>query len=566
MKAGKIATLTLVLILTAVAGAVFFVADGVWFQRMHPMGRWLAVCGLLAIGFSLVLVPLGIALDRTIVALQQSMLALSAQPQDAASMPQGQDHACSPKQRQDAVGVIAGPDAGGGLYAARWLGPLTRSCLGAAEMFRRREKELRGHLRDQEIRQRVGEAELGQLKAVLHSLRDAVLVTDPFDEIIFLNRAAADILGPDAGGGVQPLDIEQSVRQPIDRIVRDQRLCRMIIDAREAANAQPQAKLQAQLQDAASSRWPLRASMPLGVATHIEHELHPARIANGEAQPQDMASMPLRASRLYDVTLACVENHKRQVGAVVTILHDLTRERELSQMKSDFVSKASHELRTPLSSIRAYVEMLVDGEAADEAARDEFYKVIQNETERLGRMIDNMLNISRIEAGIVQIDRVSVDMKKLIARAVESLEPQAGERRISLHARPVEVDLGVEGDADMLYQVVLNLVSNAVKYTPEGGRVTISADSDNLTRSVVVTVADTGLGIPPDAMPRLFDKFYRVEHMKRMAKGTGLGLNLCKHIVETVHHGQIGVESTLGMGSKFWFSIPMRYAGSQAAA
>jgi two-component system phosphate regulon sensor histidine kinase PhoR len=511
VKAGKIATMILVLMLTAMAGAVsWFAAENAWIQNLHPVGRWSAVFGLIAISLTLVLVPLGMALDRTIEALQQSMLAL-AQGQESTS--------------------ISGP---------RWLRPLTRSCLATAETFRTREKELRGQFRDQEIRQRVCEAELGQLRAVLNSLRDLVVVTDPFDEIIFINRAAAEVLD---------LDLEQAIRQPIDRVVSDQKLCKMVVEAREACSAtDPRSGV-----DTASG---MGGGSGCGAATHVEHELHAPRLDKGARG----------SARLYDVTLACVENHKRQVGAVVTILHDLTRERELSQMKSDFVSKASHELRTPLSSIRAYVEMLVDGEAADEKARHEFYKVIQNETERLGRMIDNMLNISRIEAGIVQIDRVSVDMKKLIARAVESLTPQADERRISLHARPVEVDLGVEGDADMLYQVVLNLVSNAVKYTPEGGRVTISADSDNLTRSVVVTVADTGLGIPPDAMPRLFDKFYRVEHMKRMAKGTGLGLNLCKHIVETVHHGQIGVESTLGMGSKFWFSIPMRYAGSQAAA
>ena len=119
---------------------------------------------------------------------------------------------------------------------------------------------------------------------------------------------------------------------------------------------------------------------------------------------------------------------------------------------------------------------------------------------------------------------------------------------------------------DHLMQVVLNLLSNSVKYTPEGGRVTVGGDTDNLTRCVVVTVSDTGLGIPPDSIPKLFDKFYRVENYKRLAKGTGLGLSLCKHIVENVHYGQIGVESKLGMGSKFWFSIPMRYVGSRKAA
>ena len=146
------------------------------------------------------------------------------------------------------------------------------------------------------------------------------------------------------------------------------------------------------------------------------------------------------------------------------------------------------------------------------------------------------------------------------------LEPSAREKNISLITRPAEVDLTVEGDGDMLYQVVLNLVSNAIKYTPDGGRITIAADSDNLTRCVVFSVSDTGLGIPPDAMDRLFEKFYRVENYQRVAKGTGLGLSLCKHIVETLHHGQIGVDSELGMGSRFWALIPMRYAGSQAAA
>ncbi len=270
-------------------------------------------------------------------------------------------------------------------------------------------------------------------------------------------------------------------------------------------------------------------------------------------------------SRLYDVSLTCFPTHKGEVGGVVMILHDLTREREISRLKSEFVSKASHELRTPLSAIRAYVEMLVDGEAEDAESRREFCQIIHAETERLSRLIDNMLNISRIEAGISQIERKNVDLKPLIAQAAETMEPDAKKKSISLHQKVSPVALEVEGDSDMLYRVILNLLSNAVKYTPEGGRVTISADSENLTRSVVITVADTGLGIPPDSLNKVFEKFYRIESYKRVAQGTGLGLSLCKHIVETVHHGHIGVKSELGMGSQFWLSIPMQYAGSKAA-
>jgi signal transduction histidine kinase len=114
--------------------------------------------------------------------------------------------------------------------------------------------------------------------------------------------------------------------------------------------------------------------------------------------------------------------------------------------------------------------------------------------------------------------------------------------------------------------VLLNLVSNAIKYTPDGGRVTLHGDSDNLVRGIVMSVTDTGLGLSPSDQCRVFDKFYRVENYKRIAKGTGLGLNLCKNIVEKVHRGQIGIDSTLGMGSRFWFTIPMNYEGARKAA
>lgn len=397
--------------------------------------------------------------------------------------------------------------------------PIINAFISAVDQFYCREQKLRSEIRELEIRHRVSESERRQIEAVLHALRDAVIVTNAFNEIVMVNEAAAEIFG---------FACEDVIHQPVGKVIDDERLSRLIDDSRQVVN--------------------------FSECRHVEHEIVSKR--KDARQP----------GILYDVTLSCVANHKNEVAGVVTILRDLTREREISQMKSDFVSKASHELRTPLSSIRAYVEMLVDGEANDEKSRQEFYRIIQDETDRLGRLIDNMLNISRIEAGIVQIERERVDVKELIDRAISTLEPQARDKDISLHSKVANVDLCVEGDPDMLYQVVLNLTSNAVKYTPEGGRITISADTDNLTGSVLVSVSDTGLGIPPDSIPKLFDKFYRVENYKRVAKGTGLGLSLCKHIVETVHHGQIGVESKLGMGSRFWFSVPMRYAGKSQAA
>ena len=494
MRAGKIASLGLVVVVAAVGSALSICASVIpWMVAMNSVLRLALVFAVLGVVSAALLLPLGAALDRAASWLRDYLHASGA---DDVPVP--------------------------GFTGPKWVTPITGAFISAVEQFRQREEALGNELREIEILHRVSEADRRQTEAVFHALRDGVLVTNVFGDIVVVNEAAGRILG---------FDPSQAIHQPLEEHVGDERLCQLIRDTSENAN--------------------------FAERRHVEHEI----VVAGKGARDDGGE-----KTVFDITLACVENHKHEVGAVVTILHDLSRVREISQMKSDFVSKASHELRTPLAAIRAYIEMLVDGEASDEDSRNEFYRVIQNEADRLQRLVDNMLNISRIEAGIVQIERADVDIKAVIARAIDTLEPQVREKQISLHTKLAEVDLSVEGDGDMLYQVVINLVSNAVKYTPSGGRVTISADSDNLTRVVVVSVADTGLGIPPDAIPKIFDKFYRVENYKRVAKGTGLGLSLCKHIVETLHHGQIGVESELGMGSKFWVMIPMRYAGSQAAA
>lgn len=404
--------------------------------------------------------------------------------------------------------------AGGVISWPAWLGGLGDALAQVVERMRKAESAVNGARRDLEVRLKVAETERERDRAVLDALSDAVIVTDAFDEVVFVNAGAARLFG---------IGPDEAVHKPISNLLKEPALCRGVTESRE-----------------------------LGVGSGARVSEHSITVSDHTAQ--------------YDVSMECVADHQGGAAGVVIILHDLTREREVAQMKTDFVAKASHELRTPLSSIRAYIEMLVDGEASDEAARTDFYQIIHAETDRLGRLIDNMLNISKIEAGIVQIERADVDLAKIARRTIETLEPQAGEKKITLNSQLANVDLNVEGDEDMIYQVMLNLVSNAIKYTPESGRVTISADTDNLTRSVVVSVSDTGLGIPPDAIEKVFDKFYRVDNYKRVAKGTGLGLSLCKHIVETLHRGQIGLESQLGMGSRFWFTIPMKYIGTRSAA
>jgi two-component system phosphate regulon sensor histidine kinase PhoR len=226
-------------------------------------------------------------------------------------------------------------------------------------------------------------------------------------------------------------------------------------------------------------------------------------------------------------------------------------------MKNDFVSNVSHELRTPLASIKAYIEMLIDGEADDEKTKREFYEVIQNESNRLSRLIDNILNISRIESGLVKINKQPQSLTVILKEAIEVIAPQAKGKQITLLEQLTPVFYQTIADRDMLYQAALNLLSNAVKYTPEGGTITIQTEVDEAKKLVSARISDTGVGIPPKDLPFVFDKFYRVEANNRMAKGTGLGLSLVKHIVETVHRGRLFVESTQGKGSTFGFELDL---------
>jgi signal transduction histidine kinase len=250
---------------------------------------------------------------------------------------------------------------------------------------------------------------------------------------------------------------------------------------------------------------------------------------------------------------------------VSVIVRDVHTEREADRMKSEFVAKASHELRTPLASLRAYAELLADGEVEDDNQRREFAGIILSESGRLGTLVDRMLDIGRIESGMSRANYEQVDFATLAAKCVEEQQGEATRRMIALSVTRSQHGAIASADRPLMKQVILNLLSNAIKYTPDGGEVSVEIDTDNLARSVVVSVRDNGLGIPEHALPKLFGKFYRVENHEKFAKGTGLGLNLCRNIVEAMHGGQIGVDSKVGVGSRFWFAIPMDQAARKAA-
>ena len=227
--------------------------------------------------------------------------------------------------------------------------------------------------------------------------------------------------------------------------------------------------------------------------------------------------------RIFKVTLSAVADNNDVPAGVVAVLHDMTREKEVAELKNDFVSSVSHELRTPLASIKAYVEMLIDGEADDEKTTREFYEVIQNEANRLSRLIDNILNISRIESGLVQINKQPQSLTVILKEALEVIAPQAQMKQITLVEQLTPVFYQTSADKDMLYQAVLNLLSNAIKYTPESGTITVQTAVDEAKQKVIARISDTGVGIPPKDLPFVFDKFYRAEANNHMAKGTGSG-------------------------------------------
>jgi two-component system phosphate regulon sensor histidine kinase PhoR len=366
-------------------------------------------------------------------------------------------------------------------------------------------------VKELEIQLKVATAEAQHAQAIIYSISDAVLVTDTFDELVLANESAARTFDFD-------LDRAATRRAPVADVLKDPRMIEMIQEMRQS-----------------NSRSGRRI---------VEHHVDTA--AGG---------------RTFKVTLSCVADQldpdDTHPAGVVAVLHDMTKEKEVAEMKNDFVSSVSHELRTPLASIKAYIEMLIDGEATDDKTTQEFYEVIQNEANRLSRLIDNILNISRIESGLVKINKQPQSLTIIMKEALEVISPQAAQKDITLRERLTPVFYQTLADKDMLYQAVLNLLSNAVKYTPEGGTISVETLVDEPKKIVITRIADTGVGIPPKDLPFVFDKFYRAEANNRMAKGTGLGLSLVKQIIEGVHDGRIFVESHVGKGSSFGFELKL---------
>jgi len=352
------------------------------------------------------------------------------------------------------------------------------------------------------LREKIGdlEREQAKAKAVLDAMVEGVIATDGHDHIILINERARRIFG---------LGTARVERRPLLEVVRNVNLHDVLVAGRDAMDG--------------------------GVVSR-EVRL---------AEPAD------RVLQVHAVGLKFPGDER----GVVVILHDITELRRLEQVRTEFVANVSHELRTPLTAIQGYLETLLDGALEEREHARKFLEIVFRHTERLGRLTDDLTDLSNIELGKVSLRLESTSVAEIADSVVTIISPRASGGQVKVEAR-LPVDLPeVLADRDRLSQILINLVDNAVKYTPKGGQVTVEGRVDP-AGMVEVTVRDTGVGIPKADLPRLTERFYRVDKARsRDLGGTGLGLAIVKHLV-LAHGGELDIESELWKGTSVRFTLP----------
>jgi two-component system phosphate regulon sensor histidine kinase PhoR len=350
----------------------------------------------------------------------------------------------------------------------------------------------------EQLRERAEHAtrEKEQLQAVLNGMVEGVLVVDSDQRIVLGNQHLRDFFGTAAE-----------------------------LRGRTALEAIRHAELAGVLKAAADSDEPVSRAIEVAHPAHRTLRVHAVRLP------------PIGAAG----------------GGTVAVLHDVTELMQLEKMRRDFVANASHELRTPLAAIRGFAETLLGGAALSEADQRTYLEVIDRHARRLSTLVDDLLELSKIESRETKLQRAPIDLAKLAETLLHDWRARLDESQLTaaLHSERAAV---AWADAQACEQILSNLLDNAIKYTEPGGRIQIRLGGDE--RLVRVEVADTGVGIPERDLSRIFERFYRVDPARsRSQGGTGLGLAIVKHLVQS-QGGEIQVESQLGRGSTFSFSLP----------
>ncbi|GER65971.1 PAS domain-containing sensor histidine kinase [Weizmannia acidilactici] len=266
--------------------------------------------------------------------------------------------------------------------------------------------------------------------------------------------------------------------------------------------------------------------------------------------------------RILDAHIAPYVGENGELRGVVAVLHDVTETRRLEQIRSEFVANVSHELKTPITSVKGFAETLLDGAMYDEKTCREFLQIIYEESDRLHRLISDILDLSKIEQHRIPLKTEKLNVVDVVMETVNTTRKRIEKKQLEL-ILPEQKAVMMEADKDRLQQIILNLVTNAIAYTPEKGRIEIRLEERESELDLIVS--DTGIGISKKDLPRIFERFYRVDKARsRQSGGTGLGLAIVKHLVES-YHGKIHVESEEGKGSTFTVTLPRTQEGPDAA-
>ena len=341
-------------------------------------------------------------------------------------------------------------------------------------------------------------SEEARLRAMLAGMVEGVIAVDDEDRLVFSNRAAREFLGIEGAIEGTPKLWHLVRRSEVDELIRD------------------------------------------------------ARSVQGGARRELVLA---REGRELVLSAQANRFQARTTGGVVVVFEDMTELRRLERIRRDFVANVSHELKTPLTSIRGYVETLLTGALADSDNNERFLGKVQDNVLRLQYLVADLLSLARVEAQEVPLQLTPVDWRALVTQAARRHEEVARSEGVELYLKATAGELKVRGDSESMTQILDNLVDNAIKYTPEGGKVTISLGRE--AQAGVLQVRDSGLGIPPEDLERVFERFYRVDKARsRAVGGTGLGLAIVKHLVQAMG-GEVEVESEYGQGSAFRVRLPL---------
>jgi two-component system phosphate regulon sensor histidine kinase PhoR len=259
-------------------------------------------------------------------------------------------------------------------------------------------------------------------------------------------------------------------------------------------------------------------------------------------------------TKSYAVTSTPIRSGTGSIGAVM-VLHDITEIRRLERARRDFVANVSHEFRTPLTAIQGFAETLLEGALEDAGNSRRFVEIIHDHSLRLGRLTNDLLRLAQIEAGKLNLEFHPVNVDSIVEGCLETTRAKATQKELRLEVEGTPGTSSISGDLRSLQGVLQELLDNAIRYSSPGGRITIKKDLQG--SSVVISVSDTGIGIPKADQERIFERFYRTDPARsRESGGTGLGLSIAKHMIEA-HGGQIKVESEVGKGSTFSIFLPI---------